>query len=330
MRIEGRRVLVTGAGGFIGSHLAEALVLQGCSVRAMIHYNSRGDRGNLDFLPRQVLAEIEVVSGDVADLSFMRKAADKCETVFHLAALIAIPYSYISPASYVSTNVMGTLNTLQACLDRGVERLVHTSTSECYGTARYEPIDEAHPVQGQSPYSASKISADKFAEAFHLSFGLPVAIVRPFNTYGPRQSARAVIPTIFSQLLAGCERVRLGALSPERDFNFVTDTVSGFILASEVDAAVGEVINIGSGKKISIGGLAEIAMQITGKEVPIVAEDERVRPENSEVGVLRCDPGKAERILAWKPAVGLVEGLSRVSDFITEHPELYRPEEYAR
>src|SRR6059058_1121530 len=254
MQLRGKKVLVTGAGGFIGSHLVDALVRHGCRVRAMLHYDARAHRGNLEFLDPAILKEIETVSGDVVDPFFVAHAVHGCEAVFHLAALIAIPHSYIAPASYVQTNVVGTLNILEACRAHGVERLVHTSTSECYGTARYTPIDEEHPLQGQSPYSASKIGADKVVESYHLSFGLPVATLRPFNTFGPRQSARAVIPTIISQIAAGAAEVRLGALDPTRDFMFVTDTAAAFLAVGTAppERVVGQVLNAGTGREISI------------------------------------------------------------------------------
>jgi NAD dependent epimerase/dehydratase len=328
VKLEGKSVLVTGAGGFIGSHLAEALVRRGCRVRAMVRYNSRSDRGNLDYVDPRVIAEIEIVSGDVNDPHFMVSAVQNCDAVFHLAALIAIPHSYTSPASYVATNVMGTLNTMQACLRHDVDRVVHTSTSECYGTARYTPIDEDHPLQGQSPYSASKIAADKIVESFHLSFGLPVVTLRPFNTFGPRQSARAVIPTILSQLLSGASTLRLGSLTPERDFNFVSNTVDGFLAAAEADAAVGEFVNVGYGSKTSIGRLAELAMEVVSVDIPIETDEQRLRPEKSEVGLLLCDATKAGEMLGWAPRVSLREGLEQTSDFVRSHADTYRPEEY--
>lgn len=332
MTIHDRRVLVTGAGGFIGSHLTERLVRDGARVRAMVHYDSRPDRSNLEFLPPAVLESLEIVAGDVADPHFMLDAVKDCDVVFHLAALIAIPYSYLAPAAYVQTNVMGTLNVAQACLAHGVARLLHTSTSECYGTARYAPIDEQHPLQGQSPYSASKIGADKIVESYHLSFGLPAVTIRPFNTFGPRQSARAVIPTIVSQLVHGATELHLGSLEPLRDFNFVTNTVDGFVAAAtaDSDACVGEVINLGSGEEVSIGETARLAMEVVGREVPIRTDDARVRPERSEVGRLLCNWQKANDRLGWSPRVGLREGLGEVVAFVERHPERFRPREYAR
>lgn len=330
MDISGSRVLVTGAGGFIGSHLAEALVRDGCKVRAMLHYDSRAHRGNLEFVDPALLARMEIISGDVADPHFVRHAVHDCEVVFHLAALIAIPFSYVAPASYLTTNAMGTLNVLEACRHEGVRRLVHTSTSECYGTALYKPIDEKHPLQGQSPYSASKIAADKVAESYHLSFDLPVVTLRPFNTFGPRQSARAVIPTILSQLLAGRDTLRLGSLAPVRDFNYVGNTVDAFVAAARSEKVVGQVVNAGFGQAVSIGELAELAMEITGRRARIVTDDARVRPEKSEVGLLLCDWSRARDLMGWSPRVAFRDGLQRTADFIAAHPELYRPEEYTR
>ena len=297
MKWNGRRVLVTGAGGFIGSHLAERLVANGASVRALVHYNALGTWGWLDQSP--VRDQLEVCAGDICDRDSVRQAMTGMETVFHLAALIAIPYSYHAPVSYMRTNVEGTLNVLQNARDLNVERVIHTSTSEVYGTARSTPINEAHPLQGQSPYSASKIGADKMAEAFHLSFGLPVVTVRPFNTFGPRQSARAVIPTIITQCLRG-DAVRLGSLHPTRDMNFIANTVSGFVLAAECSEAVGKTINLGSGREISIGDLAQLIGRLVGKPIEIITDDARVRPEKSEVERLLADTALAQSVLGWK------------------------------
>jgi NAD dependent epimerase/dehydratase len=330
MELSGTKVLVTGAGGFIGSHLAQRLVREGCAVRAMLHYDSRPHRGNLEHVDPDILKHIEILSGDVQDAHFMIDAVCGCAAVFHLAALIAIPYSYHAPASYVQTNVLGTLNVLQACRSAGVQRVVHTSTSECYGTALYEPIDEKHPLQGQSPYSASKIGADKIAESFHLSFDLPVTTVRPFNTYGPRQSARAVIPTILAQLLAGEPALRLGSLEPLRDFNFVDDTVEGFVAAARCDAAIGQTLNIGSGKKFSIGQLAQECMKITGRHVPMITDEQRVRPVHSEVGVLLCNYDKARQLTGWSPRVTLPQGLQLTGQFVQRHLSQFRVQEYTQ
>jgi NAD dependent epimerase/dehydratase len=320
---------VTGAGGFIGSHLTEELVRRGARVRAMTHYDSRPHRSNLEFLSRDLYAQIEFLAGDVRDPFFVQEATRDVEVVFHLAALIAIPFSYVAPASYVETNVRGTLNVMEACRRNGVAKVVHTSTSECYGTARVRPISEEHPLQGQSPYSASKIGADKIAESFHLSFELPVATLRPFNTYGPRQSARAVTQTILSQLLSGVEQLTLGSLDPERDLMYVADTVRAFIALAEHDAAVGELINAGTGRAVTIGELAKMAMTVVGREVPIVCDPRRVRPKKSEVMALICDNAKARATVAWEPQVSLEEGLGQCAEFIREHPDLFKPDEYA-
>jgi NAD dependent epimerase/dehydratase len=322
---QGKRVLVTGAGGFIGSHLAERLVQLGARTRALVHYNALGSWCWLDHSP--LARDMEVVAGDITDRDSVKNAVQGCEVVFHLAALIAIPYSYQAPASYVGTNVVGTLNTLQACKEVGVERMVHTSTSEVYGTARYVPIDEEHPLQGQSPYSASKIGADKMAEAFHCSFRLPVVTVRPFNTFGPRQSARAVIPTIISQCLAG-QTVRLGNLHPTRDLNFVANTVDGFIKAAVAPGAIGETMNLGSGREISVGDLASMIARLVGKPIQIVCDEQRLRPDKSEVERLLAANAKARRLLGWEPAVGLEEGLQRTINWLGENQRRYRPGVY--
>ena len=329
MDFAGMKVLVTGAGGFIGSHLVEALHAQGAQVTAMVHYDARADYSNLDLIRPEARADIEVLPGNIEDPHFVSGAVRGKELVFHLAALIAIPYSYVAPASYLRTNVEGTLNVLEACRAHGVRKLVHTSTSETYGTARYTPINEEHPLQGQSPYSASKIGADKLAESYHLSFGLPVATIRPFNTYGPRQSARAVIPTILSQALSS-KQIRLGSLSPLRDLNFVTDTVAGFLAVARSEASVGEVINVGTGSAVSIGQLVELALRILGVEREVVLDDQRVRPEKSEVMTLLADRSKAERLTGWTPKVGLEEGLAATAEFIRQNPDRFRPLHYAR
>lgn len=324
-----KKVLITGAGGFIGSHLAEELIRQGASVRAMIHYDSRPQRSNLELADQALISQMEIHTGDVADPHFMFRSVEGCDVVFHLAALIGIPFSYVAPSAYVQTNIVGTLNVLEACRIHNTPRLVHTSTSECYGTAQYTPIDEKHPLQGQSPYSASKIGADKLAESFFLSFKTPVTVLRPFNTYGPRQSARAVIPSILSQLLAGCTQLKLGDPAPVRDMNFVEDTVAAFMAAASSDAAVGEVINAGFGRGVSIGQIAEMAMQVTGKKVPIVTDQQRQRPTGSEVWKLLASNDKAKKLTGWAPKVSLEEGLQRTASFIKDHLHLYRPGEYA-
>ncbi len=326
MNWAGRRVLVTGAGGFIGSHLAERLVEQGATVRGLVHYNGAGRRGWLDSSRHS--DEIEVVAGDVADQESVWAAVSGCDTVFHLAALIAIPYSYSAPRSYVRTNVEGTLNVMEACRRLDVGRVVHTSTSEVYGTALSVPITEEHPLQGQSPYSASKIGADKVAESYHLSFGLPVVTVRPFNTYGPRQSARAVIPTIISQCLAG-KTVKLGNLTPTRDLNFVTDTADGFIAAGSAVGAEGKTYNLGTGREISVGDLAALIGQTAGRPIDVVADQERVRPGASEVERLLADASKANRELGWRPTLTLEEGLAKTIEWVEAHQDSFRPGVYA-
>jgi UDP-glucose 4-epimerase len=322
----GRPVLVTGAGGFIGSHLCERLVELGADVRALCEYNSLGSWGWLDDSPRR--GELEVVLGDVRDADSVAAATVGVDTVFHLAALIAIPFSYEAPLAYVQTNVLGTANVLRAAQRAGCRLVVHTSTSEVYGTAQYVPIDEAHPLQAQSPYAASKIGADKLAESFHLSFGVPVATLRPFNTFGPRQSARAVIPTILTQLLAGGS-VALGNLTPTRDFTFVTDTADAFVATADCAAAVGRVLNAGSGKEISIGELVELAEALLGRQAPVEREPERVRPPASEVERLCADPSALHELTGWAPQVSLADGLAATAEWIGENLERYRAGAYA-
>ncbi len=328
------KILVTGADGFIGSHLAEALVAAGHDVRAMVLYNSLGSRGWLEHSAPDVAKAMEVVVGDVRDDGFVRQAVNGCDVVLHLAALIAIPYSYVAPRSYVDTNVVGTLNVLQAARDAGSVRVVHTSTSEVYGTALRVPIGEDHPLQGQSPYSASKIGADQMALSFHRSFELPVTVVRPFNTYGPRQSARAVIPTIITQLAAARDRIRLGALAPTRDLNFVADTVRGFIAAVTADAAIGQVVNLGSGYEISVGDLARKIAALMGVDAVIEQDESRLRPTASEVERLLANASLAKRLMGWTPAIvgeaGLDEGLRQTIAWFRDpaNLRLYRPGEY--
>lgn len=319
------RVTLTGAGGFIGSHLAERLVHEGHEVRALVRYTSRGDFGLLDDLPAEAAAHVDVRAGDLRDPEAVRQVVRGADLVFHLAALIAIPYSYVHPREVVETNVMGTYNVLSAVREFAVPRMVHTSTSEVYGTARQVPIPETHPLQGQSPYSASKIGADKIAESFHLSFQTPVAIIRPFNTYGPRQSTRAVIPTIITQAVSGAEQIRLGSLHPTRDLLFVEDTVAGFLAVASSDACVGRVVNVGTGTEISIGELAARILALTGRgETPIVTDQERVRPRGSEVERLICDNRLAAQLTGWRPMVSLDEGLTRTIAWVREHLNRYR------
>lgn len=325
--MKGKTVLVTGAAGFIGSHLTQLLVQSGASVRAFVRYNSLNSLGFLDHLPADQRNEIEVVKGDLRDPHAVYQAVKGTDAVFHLGALIAIPYSYRNPTDVVQTNVLGTLHVLQAVRDFDVLRMIHTSTSEAYGTARYVPMDENHPLQGQSPYAASKIAADKLAESFYCSYSTPVVTVRPFNAYGPRQSMRAVIPTIINQALHGSEIV-LGNLSATRDFTFVEDTARAFLCAAEVDEAVGGVFNAGSGFEISIGDLAHTILRLVGRDLPVRVDQERVRPEKSEVDRLFSDSSKAALVLGWKPSVSLEEGLKRTIDWISQHNYLYRPSEY--
>lgn len=319
------RVTLTGAGGFIGSHLAERLVHEGHEVRALVRYTSRGDFGLLDDLPAEAAAHVDVRAGDLRDPEAVRQVVRGADLVFHLAALIAIPYSYVHPREVVETNVMGTYNVLSAVREFAVPRMVHTSTSEVYGTARQVPIPETHLLQGQSPYSASKIGADKIAESFHLSFQTPVATIRPFNTYGPRQSTRAVIPTIITQAVSGAEQIRLGSLHPTRDLLFVEDTVAGFLAVASSDACVGRVVNVGTGTEISIGELAARILALTGRgETPIVTDQERVRPRGSEVERLICDNRLAAQLTGWRPTVSLDEGLTRTIAWVREHLNRYR------
>ncbi|MGQ9558028.1 MAG: NAD-dependent 4,6-dehydratase LegB [Desulfurispora sp.] len=307
-----KKILVTGADGFIGSHLVEALVQQGYPVRAFVLYNSFNSWGWLDTLVPGILRQIDVFPGDIRDPHGVKQAMQGCGAVLHLAALIAIPYSYHSPDTYVDTNIKGTLNLLQAAREVGVEKFIHTSTSEVYGTARFVPINEEHPLQAQSPYAATKVAADQLALSFYLSFGLPVTIVRPFNTYGPRQSARAVIPTIITQLASGQRRLKLGALHPTRDFNYIKDTVSGFIAALAAPNCAGEVINIGSGYEISIGDTARLIAELMGADdLEIVTDEVRLRPAASEVERLCADNSKARRLLGWQPQYAGREGLAR-------------------
>lgn len=322
-----RPVLVTGAGGFIGSHLVEALVDRGARVRAFVRYNSRGDIGLLSLLPAPTQQTLDIVAGDLRDAHAVAEACRGITHIFHLGALIAIPYSYLHPREVVETNVLGTLNVLMAARQLGTERLIHTSSSEVYGTARVVPISEDHPLQAQSPYAATKIAADKLVESFFCSYDLPVTTVRPFNAYGPRQSARAVIPTIITQALARDE-IRLGALTPRRDFTYVQDTVAGFIRAAEVDNAIGQTVNIGSDQEITVGELAQKIITLVGRSVRIVSDAQRLRAEGSEVYRLHADNRRAQELLDWSPRIPLDEGLRNTIHWISAHLDRFRPADY--
>jgi NAD dependent epimerase/dehydratase len=325
---KGKKVGVTGADGFIGSHLVERLVELGADVRAMVLYNSHNFWGNLELLPQSSLKEVDVFLGDVTDPFLVKKFVKDQEIVFHLASLIAIPYSYKAPQSYVQTNVMGTLNVMQACLEEGTRKVVHTSTSETYGTAIYTPINEEHPLQGQSPYSASKIGADKMAESYHLSFQLPVATLRPFNTFGPRQSARAVIPTIITQVLSGAETIKLGSLTPVRDFTFVKDTADAFLSVAHSPDTIGKVLNSGTGVGVTIGDVVDLISKITDKKIRIQGDDERVRPEKSEVMKLIADHSKLTKLTGWKPRYDFERGLQETIQYIGKNLDKYKIGQY--
>jgi NAD dependent epimerase/dehydratase len=324
---EGREVLVTGAGGFIASHLVEVLIQKKAKVRAFVRYNSRGDPGLLSLLPEHIFQQLEIIAGDIRDISAVHKAVEGVSHVLHLGALIAIPYSYIHPAEVVETNVNGTLNVLLAGRDAKVERIVHTSTSEVYGTALRVPIDESHPLQGQSPYSASKIGADKIVESFYRSFDLPVVTLRPFNTYGPRQSARAVIPTIITQALTQTV-VHLGNQNARRDLTYVSDTVDGFMKVAQVPGVEGETFNLGSGSEVSVRDLADMIISLVGKTVKVEVDPARMRPSKSEVERLLSDNRQARERLNWEPKVPLSSGLKQTINWISDHLELYRPNLY--
>jgi len=322
------KTLVTGAGGFIGSHLTEELVRHGEDVRAFVRYNSRDDRGLLEELPKEIRSQVDVVMGDLKDPEGVRKAVRGCRKIFHLGALIAIPYSYVHPFDFVQTNVVGTANLLNACLETSdVERIVHTSTSEVYGTARYTPIDEKHPLQAQSPYSASKIAADKLAESYFLSFNLPVATLRPFNTFGPRQSLRAVIPTIISQALEG-KRIKLGNTTPRRDFLFVKDTVRGFIALGKCEEAIGKTVNIGVGQDISIEEVMKKILGLMGKEAQVETEGQRIRPEKSEVMQLLSDTRLAQTLFQWAPRYTLEDGLRETIEWYRQNLSRFKVGSY--
>lgn len=324
----GKKVLVTGADGFIGSHLTEALLEEGYDVKAFAYYNSFNTWGWLDTIDKNKLKEIEVFTGDIRDPNGVRTAMKGVDMVFHLAALIAIPFSYHSPDSYVDTNIKGTLNVLQAARDLDTERVLVTSTSEVYGTAQYVPIDEKHPYQGQSPYSATKIGADRLAESFYRSFELPVSIVRPFNTFGPRQSARAVIPTIITQLLAGKEEIKLGSLSPTRDFNYVKDTAAGFIAIAQSDKTIGEEINIATQTEISIGDLANEIISQINPNAKIICDEERLRPEKSEVNRLLGANAKIKELTNWQQKYTFAEGIAETIEWMKGHLDAYKPDIY--
>jgi NAD dependent epimerase/dehydratase len=328
MNWQGKKVLITGAEGFIGSHLTERLVELGADVTALAQYNSFNNWGWIDTFDKKTRESIKVVTGDIREYDGMKRILKGQEVVFHLAALIAIPYSYLSPMAYVRTNIEGTTNVLEACREYGVEKIVHTSTSETYGTALYVPIDEKHPMQGQSPYSASKIGADKMAESYYKSFNMPIATIRPFNTYGPRQSARAVIPTIISQILAGKTEIKLGSLTPTRDFNFVKDTAEAFIKVAESERTIGEVINAGSNYEITIGDTVKKIVNIIGKDVKILCDDERIRPENSEVNRLWADNTKIKELTGWKPNYTIDSGLCATVEWIKNNMQYFKTDIY--
>jgi NAD dependent epimerase/dehydratase len=324
LKIEGKTILVTGAGGFIGSHLVEALASKGAELKIFIRYNSRNDLGMLKDIPSDIKNNLDIITGDIIDFGTVKKAVKNCDIVFHLAALIGIPYSYVAPGRYVDTNIKGTLNILQASREEGVEKIIHTSTSEVYGTAKYVPIDENHPLEGQSPYSASKIGADMLAHSYFFSFNTPIVIIRPFNTFGPRQSARAVIPTIISQALSE-NKVNLGMLTTVRDFTYVNDTVNGFIKVAESDISIGDIFNIGTGTGITIGELAKKILTIMEcQDIPIYTDCNRIRPEKSEVLNLICDNSKAKSMIGWSPRYSLDEGLKETIDWVRQNKNIYK------
>ena len=328
MDLKGKKVLVTGSEGFIGSHLTERLVEMGADVTALVQYNSFNNWGWIDTFNEEIKKSIKVVTGDVREYDGMKKIIKGQEVVFHLAALIAIPYSYLSPMAYVRTNVEGTTNVLEACREYDVQKIIHTSTSETYGTALYVPIDEKHPMQGQSPYSASKIGADKIAESFHKSFDMPIATIRPFNTYGPRQSARAVIPTIISQILSGKTEIKLGSTTPTRDFNYVKDTTEAFIKIAQSDKTIGEVINASTNHEISIGDLVNKIVKLSGKNVNIICDEERLRPENSEVNRLWGDNQKIKKLTDWQQKYSLDDGLFETIKWIEKNMNYFKADIY--
>ena len=322
-----RSVLVTGAGGFIGGHVVERLVRDGARVRALCRYNSRNERGTLDWLPPEVTADVEVVLGELRDVESVSDAVAGTEVVLHLGAQIAIPYSYVNPRDFVEVNVLGTLNVAQAALRHGVARVVHTSTSEVYGSARTVPMTESHPLEPQSPYAASKLAADKLMDSYHRSFDLPVCVLRPFNTYGPRQSARAIIPTIISQALAGSV-LRLGSLTPRRDLTFVTDTAAAFVAAATAEAAVGRTIQLGANHDVSVADLVRLVGQVLGRELSVETDPQRIRPESSEVTRLISGPFLAEELLGWRARVPLLDGLAQTIAWVESNAERYRASDY--
>ena len=322
MDLKNKKILVTGADGFIGSHLVETLVKMGCEVRAFVLYNSFNNWGWLDSLSGEILENIEIFQGDIRDPFGVKKSFEGCDVVFHLASLIAIPYSYYSPQSYIETNITGTLNVMQAAKDMGVSKVIHTSTSETYGTAKYVPIDENHPLQGQSPYSATKIGSDQIAMSYFLSFDTPVSIIRPFNTYGPRQSARAIIPSVIIQILNGKKSIELGNIAPTRDFNYIQDTVQGFIKVAESDISIGDIFNIGAGFEISIGSLVEKICNLMGSDIKITKSTERYRPEKSEVFRLFADISKSKKLLGYSPIYDFEKGLDTTINWFTNKENL--------
>ncbi|HAM38263.1 MAG: NAD-dependent dehydratase [Elusimicrobia bacterium RIFOXYC2_FULL_34_12] len=322
-----QNVFVTGASGFIGSHLVEHLINLGAKVTVLLEYTPYNDMGCLKFLTKNILNEIEQIPGDLRDPELVKKFVEKKDVIFHLAALVGIPYSFVNPREVFEVNALGTLNILLAARDANVKKIVTTSTSETYGTALYTPIDEKHPLQAQSPYSASKIAADKIAESFYKTYNIPVAVIRPFNTYGPRQSDRAIIPTIIIQALMK-NVINIGSTTPRRDLNYVSDTVNGFIKIAESDKSIGQVINIGAGKDISVGELAQLILSIMRKKIRIVSTEKRKRPEKSEVMQLLCDNRKAKKLVGWEPKVSLKEGLTKTIQWIKKHPEYYSPDKY--
>lgn len=328
MEISNKKILVTGADGFIGSHLTEALVKMGAEVTALVQYNSFNSFGYIDSFDKNVKDNISIITGDIREYDNVKKFVKNQNIVFHLAALIAIPYSYVSPMAYIKTNIEGTTNILEACKEYDVSKIIHTSTSETYGTAMYVPMDEKHPLQGQSPYSASKIGADKIAESYYLSFGTPVATIRPFNTYGPRQSARAIIPTIISQIIANQTEIKLGNLTATRDFNFVKDTVNAFINICESDKTIGSTINAGSGTEISVGDLATKIMNLLRKNVNIVCENDRLRPEKSEVNRLVCDNTLIKQLTCWEQKYNIEDGLLETIDWVKNNIHLFKTNIY--